>query len=314
MKRLPLWPGVASLIVVLLAQAAATRAGPTPAEHALVARYGSELGVLASSGALAPAQTAEPLPAPAAQGGAAAPPATQAEAPAPAPPEPTPTPEPTPAPPPTPQPRLKRIFVDAGHGGRDTGAVHQSGGQIDLTEKEANLAVALELAALLRADGYEVELSRSTDSFVIPGASSAVELQRRVDMANRAGADLYVAVHHNGSNNRSLRGTEVYYCAHRPFAAESRRLAELVQEALVRNIRQAGYDAVSRGVKDDAFMGHFAVIGPHIARPSRMPGIIGEALFVSNDADAAALQRHDVRQAIARGYFEGIRAYFGHGG
>lgn len=243
------------------------------------------------------------------------PPPTPAQVPSPEPSQ-TPMPEPTQAPPPTPRPpaakKGKLIFVDAGHGGYDSGAVHTGrDGRIDLMEKEVNLWIALKLAEMLRQDGYDVHLSRSIDSFMVPGGSTPIELQTRVDEANRVGADLLVSIHHNGSLNSSLRGTEVYYCGHRGFASNNRRLAWLVQQGLVRNLRQAGYETVDRGIKDEAFLGHFALLGPHMPRTSRMPGILGEALFVSNDADAAALRRADIREAIARGYLEGIKAYFG---
>uniref|UniRef100_A0A7V4G7L7 MurNAc-LAA domain-containing protein n=1 Tax=Desulfobacca acetoxidans TaxID=60893 RepID=A0A7V4G7L7_9BACT len=90
------------------------------------------------------------------------------------------------------------------------------------------------------------------------------------------------------------------------------RLAWLVQQALVRNLRQAGYNTLDRGTKDDAILGHLAVLAPrNLNRPSQMPAIIGEALFMTNDADAAQLSRTEMRLAIARGYLEGIKAFFG---
>jgi N-acetylmuramoyl-L-alanine amidase len=226
---------------------------------------------------------------------------------------PTATPQPTPSATPRPQANGKVIFVDAGHGGADSGAAHKNAAGVeDLLEKEANLWIATHLADALRAKGYQVVLSRSTDSFAIPGASTAVELQKRVDMANQAGADLYVAIHNNGNDNKSVRGTEVLYCNARTFTDKNIRLATLVQAALVRNLRAAGYNTVDRGIKDDVVRGHLAVLAPaNLARATRMPGIIGESLFLSNEADAAALKRADIRQAIVQGYLEGIQAYFG---
>lgn len=237
------------------------------------------------------------------------------------PPGPTPAPEPAanpteqpthdPAPQPAPQPKGKLIFIDPGHGFGDPGAVHITrSGVEDLLEKDANLAVALRLADLLLADGYDVQLMRTDDGAV--RLSEAASLQARADRANEAGADLFISVHHNGSENRALRGTEVYYCAHRSFGDDNRRLAQAVLDGIVRNLRQAGYDTPNRGIKDEAFLGHFAVLAPaNLARPTRMPGILGEALFISNDQDAAQLARPEIQQAIAQGYFEGIRAYFG---
>lgn len=86
------------------------------------------------------------------------------------------------------------------------------------------------------------------------------------------------------------RGTEVYYCNARPFSSQSRDLAMMVQAGLMRSLREAGYPAVDRGYKDDSkALGagrHFFLLGPQsrlVARPSNMPAIIGEGLFVSND-------------------------------
>ncbi len=211
-----------------------------------------------------------------------------------------------------PQPKGKLIFIDAGHGGDDTGSVHTGAdGQIDLKEEDVNLDIALRLADMLRQQGYDVQMDRTGDTTPVPGdASKARDLQARVDMANDSGADLLISVHSNALENKDARGTEVWYCSDRPFSDQDHRLANSVQEALVRNLRQAGYDTVDRGIKDESSMGHFAVLGPHIARPSKMPGIIGEALYMTNDQDAAQMQRPEVRDAIARGYCEGIQAYF----
>lgn len=212
---------------------------------------------------------------------------------------------------PAPQAKGKLIVIDPGHGGSDPGALHQAGnGQADVTEEDANLAIALKLADMLRADGYEVRVTRSTDTELVPG-SKAADLQKRVDIANEANADLLISIHHNAAANKSARGTEVWYCADRPFSADGERLAKAVDEAIVRNLRAAGYETVDHGVKDDSKAGHFAITGPNLARPSKMPSIIGEALYITNDQDAAQLKRPEGIEALARGYFEGIKAYFG---
>jgi N-acetylmuramoyl-L-alanine amidase len=206
----------------------------------------------------------------------------------------------------------KTVAIDPGHGGHDPGAVHKGAdGQADVTEEDANLAVALKLADMLRADGYDVVLTRSQDADVVPGGSTVAELQARVDAANEAGADVLVSVHFNGLDNPEARGTEVWYCSQRPQGADNERLATAVQESLVRNLNEAGFETVDRGIKNDSVMGHFAITGPDIARPSQMPAIIGEPLFMTNDQDAATLKSPQGQEALARGYFQGIQAYFG---
>lgn len=297
----------------------------TVSSTAQAARVGAQLGAIVSMGVTLPARsdpgaraTATPEPSsssatPAAQEIAIAATEEPTQAPTEV-PTPTETPPPTPTPTPTPPPnRGKLIVIDPGHGGKDPGAVHTSGGVVDLTEEEVNLDVALRLAEMLRQDGYRVQLTRSSDQSLSTG--QAADLQARVDVANGARADVFVAIHHNGSVNRAERGTEVYYCSHRPYADANRRLAQLAQEAIVRNLRHAGHDAVDRGIKDDIVRGHLALLGPrNLPRPSRMPAIIAEALFMSNDADAEALRRPEIREAIARGYFEALKAYFESGG
>ncbi len=282
-NRLPWQPLLAALLLGLLIHTSTAARSSAPDAAAL---RGAELGLLASH-----MDPAAPVDAPPPEAAASAPAA---------------------APAPTPQGEPHVIFVDAGHGGSEIGAAHaDASGREDLIEKDVNLAIALRLAAMLRTAGYSVAMTRTSDTRPVPDGPLAADLQARADLANQAGADLFISIHHNGSNDPTMRGTEVYYCAERPFSADNRRLASLLEEALVRNLRQAGYDTIERGVKDDAVIGHIAVLAQNnLARPTTMPGVLGEALFLSNDHDAAALARPEVQEAIARGYCEAIQAYF----
>jgi len=234
---------------------------------------------------------------------------------------PAPTATATPSVTPTPTPRPRTIFLDAGHGGKDPGAVHLgSDGNADLVEKDLNLDVARRLGALLSANGYAVVYSRSTDVLATTFSGSSdrenrrAEVQARVDAANSARADLFISIHHNGFGDAGASGTEVYYCADRPFADKSKRLAQLTLDAILKELRGIGYQAVNRGIHDDYGVlregYHYFALGPTSLRPSEMPGILGEALFVTNDAEAALLNQDAARQAIARGYYQAIVAYF----
>ncbi|MGE3272471.1 MAG: N-acetylmuramoyl-L-alanine amidase [Chloroflexota bacterium] len=217
------------------------------------------------------------------------------------------------------------IFVDAGHGGKEIGATFRFEDGGALIEKFLNLSVATRLAALLREAGYGVIISRTVDAQVnatkdLNGdgkVNLTDDLQGRVDAANSAKADLLVSVHFNGIDDPSKRGTQTFYSEGRPFSTQNQALAEFVQAGLVRNIRAAGYETADRG----ATMGskvlgqgsHYYLLGPQnetIRRSSNMPGIIGEALFVTNPEDARALRQEKVQEAVARGYVDGINAYF----
>ena len=97
-----------------------------------------------------------------------------------------------------------KIFVDAGHGGTDPGAVGNG-----VTEQYVNLSVARRLANLLRAGGYEVmEYRTTTTENVLPGKSA--DLTNRARMANNWGADYFISIHTNSSPNPAANGVEAY--------------------------------------------------------------------------------------------------------
>jgi N-acetylmuramoyl-L-alanine amidase len=208
------------------------------------------------------------------------------------------------------------VFIDAGHGGLDSGAYNMG-----LAEKDVNVDVATRLAPLLSAAGYNVVLSRWSDYTLSPFPSNTYEnrrdeIQARVDVANANNADILVSVHFNGGP-KSVRGLEIYYNPDRSFGRYNWTLADLTRQGLVNHIRSAGYDVPDRGVKNDAGVccnpanPHSWILGTNDGfRPSTMPGIIGEAMFLSNDIEAQQLWRGEMRQAIAEGYKAGIDAYF----
>ncbi|MBI4506173.1 MAG: N-acetylmuramoyl-L-alanine amidase [Chloroflexi bacterium] len=219
--------------------------------------------------------------------------------------------------------RLRTIAVDPGHGGPEVGATSGS-----MAEKNVNLQIALILAEMLANDGFRVVLTRDGDRAVHPEyVQSGVrgqltrDLQARVAIANRQNADLFLAIHNNGSGDPGQRGTEVWYNRLRPFADHNLALAELVLDGIVQHLRAIGYPTVNRGVKDDTYFRFFRgrpfniyVLGPgdgprpHV--PTAMPGVLGESLFLSNPADAAALRRPETLAAIARGYRDAVLGYF----
>ncbi len=105
------------------------------------------------------------------------------------------------------------IIVDAGHGGVDYGAI----GPGKKREKDVTLAIAKELAKLLRADSdFKVIMTRDRDK--------TVSLQERADIANNAGADLFVSIHANASPKSAARGWNVFFLA--PAKNDSARAAE----------------------------------------------------------------------------------------
>ena len=217
------------------------------------------------------------------------------------------------------------VTLDAGHGGTEIGTSHTYPDGVVLPEKELNLRVMLRVRDLLQQAGFRVTVTRTRDTQVnsdkkdLTGdgrASLSDDLQARVDIANNAGSDILVSIHFNGIADPNRKGTYVFWDPDRPFAERNKALAEIVDQALVKAMKDAGYTPVDHGAtRDTAVLGgeHYYLLSPKtnvVGRPTQMPAIIGEGLFLTNDDDANALRKDAIIEAIARGYLEGIKAYF----
>jgi N-acetylmuramoyl-L-alanine amidase len=193
-----------------------------------------------------------------------------------------------------------------------------------VAEKDLNLRVMLRLRDLLQQAGYQVTVTRTRDALVntdkkdLTGDGKTTlsdDLQARVDLANSSGADVFVSVHFNGISDPNRKGTYVFWDPDRPYADKSKALAEMVDAALVKAMKEAGYSPEDHGAtRDTAVLGgeHYYLLSPKtdvVGRPSQMPAVIGEGLFLTNGDDANALRKDAIVEAIARGYAEGIKAY-----
>ncbi len=93
--------------------------------------------------------------------------------------------------------KLTKVVIDAGHGGKDPGALGKKS-----REKDITLAIALKLGAYIKekSEGVEVIYTRSTDEFI--------ELHKRSEIANKNKADLFISIHANANKNTSASGTD----------------------------------------------------------------------------------------------------------
>jgi hypothetical protein len=162
-----------------------------------------------------------------------------------------------------------KICIDPGHGGYDPGAVGPSG----LREKDVTLAVALLLADLLRQAGCEVFLTRTGDT---TSWTPEEDLQRRCDLANQAGADLFISIHANAAGNPAATGTETY-CYRR--GGQGERVAAAIQQQLV-----AALGLPDRGVKTASF---------YVLQHTAMAAVL---------AELALLQHKEPRKVSNDGY------------
>ena len=222
--------------------------------------------------------------------------------------------------------REPTVVVDPGHGGKEIGSSHTFADGLVLAEKNLTLKVGLKLQKLLSDNGHDVIMTRTTDRGVnepprdLTGDDKitvADDLQARVDMANAAGADLLLSIHFNGVSDPSKRGTQTFYSDGRPQTERSKVLAELVNSNLVKALAEAGYQTQDRKASTDSSIlggaSHFYLLGPAsdiIKRPSNMPAVIAEALYLTNPDDANALRQERILDALARGYLEGVKQFF----
>ncbi len=220
---------------------------------------------------------------------------------------------------------LRRIVLDAGHGGHDPGAVGPGG----LQEKEVVLDVTKRVARLADEGlGIKVALTRTGDYFV--------PLRDRTQFANKERAQLFVSIHANAHRQLGSEGVETYFLsseatdnearqvaalengviqlepgnsrakedilktilwdlAQSEFQEESSQLAETVQDSVTRSLRIS-----SRGVKQAGF---------YVLGGAAMPAILVEIGFVTNRREERRLMDPQYRESVARAIYVGLAEY-----
>ncbi len=218
------------------------------------------------------------------------------------------------------------VVIDAGHGGKDVGAIAVSGGY----EKEVTLAIAREAARILRQSGrVRVKLVREDDRFIPLGG--------RVRIARDARADLFVSVHADSAPNEGARGASVYTLSAVASDAIAERLAARenkadiiggvnlgveapeVGEIMVDLVRRATGNVSSQfaedlqaalereGVNFRGQFHHFAAFA--VLKAPDVPSVLLETGYVSNKDDAERLFSHDGRKRLAKGIARAIERH-----
>lgn len=223
---------------------------------------------------------------------------------------------------------IDTVVIDAGHGGKDPGAI----GAGRIQEKDVALAVALKLGALVekRLPDVKVVLTRKDDQFV--------ELRTRTQTANENNAKVFISIHCNSNRKKDASGFETYILgpekgelarevaqkenaviqfeppgsqkhyeginrilvgmAHTAFMKQSQHLASAIQDQMSRRLRSLNLK--DRGVKQAHF---WVMVG------ASMPSVLVEIGFVTNSYDARVLKTAVYQQKIAEGIFEGLQSF-----
>jgi len=219
--------------------------------------------------------------------------------------------------------KFRRVVVDPGHGGHDTGTIGADGTR----EKDVALAIAKKLRTVLTEQGLEVVLTRETDRFV--------RLEERARIANLARGDLFISIHCNSLPQRHIRGIETYTLnlasdryairlaarenatsekgmsdlqflladlATRANTEESVRLATQVQSGLVSSLRSKDAKLRDLGTKEALF---YVLLG------TKMPAILVETGFLSNAEEEKRLGSPGYQEDVARAIASGVQGFLG---
>lgn len=185
----------------------------------------------------------------------------------------------------------KTIVVDPGHGGSDTGAISPN----NVYEKNVTLPIAKYLKPILEDKGARVILTRDTDRDVArPHSSDVEELQARVDVAERAQADVFLSIHIDSFVRPDVNGITAYYS---PTTYFDSILAEALHEELVRDRPNFG----DRGTRQANF---------YLLQNSTMPAALVELGFLSNPQEERLLQKKEIQKSLAEALARGLEVYF----
>ena len=177
------------------------------------------------------------------------------------------------------------IILDAGHGGRDSGAIGLNG----VLEKDLNLDIALMLRDMLVFKGYKVVLTRKDDTMYydesIPLSKKAQDTRYRVDMTKKYEDCIFVSIHMNKFVSEKYSGLQVYYSQNTPESLEiARSVQSLAKELLQKdNNRQVKTSNATIYVLDKA----------------SVPAVLVECGFLSNAAENERLCDKEYRRDIA---------------
>jgi N-acetylmuramoyl-L-alanine amidase len=222
----------------------------------------------------------------------------------------------------------KKVVLDPGHGGHDSGAVGPHG----LMEKDVVLDIALMVRDIMKGKYpiYDIVLTRDTDEFI--------ELKDRAKVANNMGADLFLSIHANASPNRHAKGIETYFlnwtddeAALKVAAREnaisvnkmkrdqgelgiilaslnrdrkrddSMKLADTIHQAVVTGVTDKYPKAKNLGIK---FAPFFVLVDADMA------SALAEVSFISNPEEEKMLSSKSYKHEIAESIAEGINRYF----
>ena len=185
----------------------------------------------------------------------------------------------------------KVIYLDAGHGGPDSGAFYKN-----FKESDLNLKITKKVMNLLKNEGAIVYLTRYGDyDLAVSNAwnRKRSDLSRRANIINRSDCDLYLSIHLNAEDSGTLHGAEAYYDTINP---ENKKIAKIFQEEFKKYLNS------DRDYKENSTK--------YLQRRVSRPGVLLEVGFLSNSSERALLTNDTYQNKIADVIRRAVNRYF----
>ena len=188
----------------------------------------------------------------------------------------------------------KTVIIDAGHGGFDGGAVAGDG----TVEKDINLQISLRVAKFLEYSGYNVILTRDSDSGTEDDETAAIATRKKSDLSNRLSLmkdnpdAIYVSIHLNKFTTSAANGAQVFYTKN---YTEARDLAQAVQSNIVELIQPQNTRVIKQGTSST-----------YLLKNATVPAVIVECGFLSNSAELEKLKSSEYQSQMAFAISGGI--------
>ena len=219
----------------------------------------------------------------------------------------------------------KIIVLDAGHGGKDPGAIGPHGTK----EKDINLAIVLQLEKVFKKDkNYKVILTRNDDTFI--------PLVERANIANKHKADLFISVHCNANLNRNASGFEVYFLSENASDTEAISTETLENSVLALEDKSDEKKTVLQNmlwsmvvneyINESSELSSFVVAEAsgrlkvpsrgtkqanfYVLRGTQMPSILVETAYISNYTEESKLNTGSFQKSTADSIYEGVKKYY----
>lgn len=182
------------------------------------------------------------------------------------------------------------FYLDAGHGGADSGAISSS-----FLEKDMNLVLVNKLAAELVSRGAMVFLTRDGDYDLAEGTVNRKrnDLYQRVKLINNSGCDMYISMHLNASPSSKWNGIQIFYSN---VVKDNKKIAEVVTKSLSDNMSNV------RDYKKEN--------GYYMYSKIKVPGILVEAGFISNSNDNYKIRQEEYQDILINNIVNGVESYF----